>query len=91
MKSPFAGLIGVDDSRLERIISFSKIMQMHSVLHDGSGFMKRHSNEGSGDIYLLETQSPELLITCFLGHITGVFYCCYLKVVYRKFFKSFGM
>ena len=91
VKSPFGGLIGVNDSRLERIFSFSKIMRMHAVLHDASGFMKRYSNEGPGYIYVLGTYSPELLNTCFLGHITGVFYCCFLKVVDRSFFKSFDL
>jgi len=91
VKSPFGGLIGVDDSRLESIFSFSKIMRMHAVLHDASGFMKRYSNDGPGYIYVLGTHSPELLNTCFLGHITGVFYCCFLKVGDRNFFKSFDV
>ena len=91
VKSPFSGLIGVDDSRLERKFFFSEIMRMHAVLHDPSGFMKRYSNEGPGYIYVLGTHSPELFNTCFLGHITGVFYCCFLKVVDRKFFKSFDV
>ena len=38
----------MDDSRLESIFSFSKVMRMHAVLHDASGFMKRDSNEGAG-------------------------------------------
>ena len=86
VNSPFGGLIGVDDSRLECTFSFSKIMRMHAVLHDASGFKKRYSNEGPGYIDVLGKHSPELLNTCFLGHITGVFYCCFLKVVDRKFF-----
>ena len=60
VKSPFGGLIGVDDSRLERRFSFSKIMRMQAVLHDASGFMKRYSNGGPRYIYLLGTHSPEL-------------------------------
>ena len=43
VKSHIAGLIGVYDSRLELIFSFSKTMPMHAVFHDASGFMKRHS------------------------------------------------
>ena len=91
VKSPFGGLIGVDDSRLERIFSFSEIMRMHAVLHDASSFMKRYSNEGPGYIYVLGTHSTELFNTCFLGHITRVFYCCFLKVLDRKLFKSFDV
>ena len=52
VKSPFGGLIGVDDSRLERIFSFLKIMRMHALLHDASGFKKRYSIEGPGYIYI---------------------------------------
>ena len=74
VKSPFGGLIGLDDCRLERIFSSSKVMGMQAVLHDASGFKKRYSNEGPGYIYVLGTHSPELLNTCFLGYITGVFY-----------------
>ena len=87
VKSPFGGMSGVDDSRLEHIFSFSKIMRMHAVLHDASAFMKRYSIEGPGYIYIQGTHSPELLNTCFLGQITGIFYCCFLKVVDRKIFK----
>ena len=88
VKSCFGGLIGKDDSRLERTFSFSKNMRMHSVLHDASGFMKRYSNEGPGYIYVLLTHSPELFNECFLGNIQGVLYCCFPKVVERKLFKS---
>ena len=91
VKSPFGGLIGVDDSRLERIFSFSKIMRMHAVLHDTPGFTKRYSNEGPGYIYVLGKHAPKLLNRCFFGHITGVFYCWFLKIVDRKFFKSFDV
>ena len=86
MKSTFGGLLEVDDSRLERILSFAKIMRMQPVLHDASVFMKRYSNDGHGYIYVLGTHSPELLNTFF----TGVFYCCILKVGNPNFFKSFN-
>ena len=73
VKSPFGGLIGVIDFRHEGIVSFLKKLRMHTVPHDASSFMKIYSNEGPGYIYALGTHYPELLNTCFLGHITGAF------------------
>ena len=91
VKSPFGGLSGADDSQLELIFSFSKNMRMHAVLHDASGFMKIYSNEGPVYIYVLRIHSPEILNTCLLRHITGVLFCCFLKVVDRSFSKSFDV
>ena len=45
---PFGSLIGVDDSQIERILCFPKIMRMHAVVLDANGSMKRYFNEGPG-------------------------------------------
>ena len=91
VKSPFRGLIGVDDSRFERTSSFSKFMRMHVVLHDASGFFKRYSNEGPGFIYVMVKHSPGLLNTYCIRQITGVFYCCFLEFVDRNTSESFDV
>ena len=72
VKCPFGGLIGMDDSQLERIFCFAKIMQLHTVLHDATGYIKRHSNEGPVYFFVWGTHSPQFLNTCLFERITGM-------------------
>ena len=40
VQTSFGGITGID-SPLDRFPSFSKILHIHAILHDASGFMKR--------------------------------------------------
>ena len=90
-KTPFGGLIGVDDSRLDRVFCFSKILRMHAVFHDASGFMKSYNNEGPGYCYVIGDFLPEYSNNCYLGHITGIAYCSFLKIFFKDIFDSFDL
>ncbi len=80
-KCPYGGLIGIGKSRLDNYLRRYKIFRLHAILHDAAGFMKRYSDSGPGYCYAC----PYVKInSCFLGHVSGIIYCLYLK-----YFNSF--
>ena len=36
---PYGGLIGVDNSRLDPLLKYSKVLRLHAALHDAAGFV----------------------------------------------------
>ena len=86
---PYGGLIGVDDSVLEPLLNWSKVIRLHAALHDASGYMKQHYQCGSGYCYKLP-YSPQLLNKCVLGHVTGLLYCSYLAL-FSSEYKHFDI
>ena len=76
---PHGGIIGIDNSRLEIILGNYKLLRLHAILHDACGYMKTNHEVGPGYIYTLSCA----LNSCFLGHISGITFCAYLK-----FFKK---
>ena len=70
------GIIGIGNSRLDLFLKWSKIMRLHAILHDASGYMKNSHNLGPGYIYVLPCETN----SCFLGHLTGVAFFLYLKL-----------
>jgi hypothetical protein len=77
---PHGGLIGIGDSRLEIIFGNFKLFRLHAALHDASGYMKDKFDAGPGYVYCIFTCPKN---SCFLGHVTGLLFCTYLK-----FFKG---
>lgn len=76
---PYGGIIGVGDSNMEQIFKRFKVFRIHAVLHDACGYMRSCHSIGPGYSYVL----PCKFNNCFLGHLTGLSFCLYLK-----FFKS---
>ena len=84
LSCPHGGLIGWGDSILERLAPYSKILRLHAVLHDASGFMYSCYKEGKGYVYGLgwfPVSSP------LVGHLSGISYCIGLKLFSRHFPK----
>lgn len=73
---PFGGLIGVDNSYLDRIFGRFKIFRLHAILHDAAGYMKEVNDIGPGYCYAIR-KCP--INSCILGHITGLSYCIWVK------------
>ena len=46
------------------------------VLHDAAGSVKSTTCKGPGYCYVL----PSIPSSCFLGHVTGLFFCLYVKI-----------
>ena len=73
---PFGGIIGIDNSALDKIFKYIKIFRLHAVLHDAAGYMRNTHQLGPGYCYAL----PHFPFnSCYLGHITGLLYCINVK------------
>ena len=76
---PYAGLIDIDNSSLDQYFKNLKILRLHAILHDASGFVSEHREKGPGYSYVL----PCPVTNEYLGHVTGIAFCLYVK-----FFKN---
>ena len=54
----------------------SKFFRLHAILHDAAGSVKSTTCKGPGYCYVL----PNFPSSCFLGHVTGLFFCLYVKI-----------
>ena len=73
---PHGGKIGMGDSSLDTILHHSKVFRLHAIFHDSAGYVKTRYGTGPGYCYIL----PRFPInSCFLGHLSGLAYCLYLK------------
>ena len=88
-KCPFGGRIGVGNSRLDRFLKWSKVLRLHAAFHDAHGFMKTEYNVGPGYIYCPFIKLP--INCCFLGHVTGILYCYWLKFFNSKFYRNLSI
>ena len=80
----FGGLIGYGNSYLDSVFRYSKIFRLHAVLHDAAGAVRAHSGKGSGYCYMIG-RGP---ISSLLVHVTGIFFCLYLKIFLPSIFNS---
>ena len=80
----FGGTIGYGNSYLEFLFRHFKVFRVHAVLHDAAGTVWAHSCKGPGYCYMI-AWGP---ISCLLGHVTGLLYCLYVKLVLPSTFKS---
>ena len=49
---PYGGLIGIDNSSLDKYLNDSKILRMHAILHDAVGFVHEVYNTGPTYCYV---------------------------------------
>ena len=74
-KFPFRGLIGYGNSCTDYFLANSKKLRLHAILHDAAGSVKSTTHKGPGYCYVL----PRFPSSCFLRHVTGLFFCLYVK------------
>ena len=84
-KFPFGGLIGYGNSCMDYFFANSKIFRLHAVLHDSAGSVKSITKKGPGYCYV----APSLPSSCFLGHVTGLFFCLYVKLFASSVYALF--
>ena len=84
-KFPFDGLIGYGNSCMDYFFANSKIFRLHEILHDSAGSVKSTTNKGPGYCYV----APSLPSSCFLGHVTGLFFCLYIKIFASSVYTLF--
>ena len=73
---PFGGMIGMGNSWLHVFLKELKFLRLHAILHDSAGYVKTKYNQGPGYCYIFEHVRWN---SCFIGHISGIGYCLYLK------------
>ena len=61
---PYGGLIGIDNSSLDKFLRVTKILRLHAILHDSGGFMYEIYNQGHTYCML-----PWKNSNCFSGHL----------------------
>ena len=84
---PNGGLIGIDNSSLDKYLKVSKILRLHAFLHDAGGFIFGTYNQGPGYTYML----PWISSNCFSGHLSGIFFCLYIKIFHLSIFSLIVM
>ena len=78
------GLIGYGNSCLDSVFRYSKVFRLHAVLNDAVGAVRSHSGKGTGYCYLIG-RGPN---SCCLGHVTGLLFCLYVKLLLPSIFNS---
>ena len=82
-KIPFGGLIGYEISRLDSVFRYSKLFRLHAILHDAAGAVRAQSYKEPGYCYMIG-RGPS---SCSLGHVTGLFFCLYVKLFLPSIFN----
>ena len=80
----YGGIIGIGNSHLDKYLKQFKLFRLHAVLHDATGYVKDYSGEGPGYVYAI----PCPINSCFLGHVTGLLFCSYIKHFKRQLYHS---
>ena len=83
-KYKLGGTIGYGNSYLELLFHHFKIIRLHAILHDAAGAVRAHTGKGPGYGYLIG-RGPN---SCLLGHVTGLFFCLYVKIFLPSIFNS---
>lgn len=81
---PYGGLIGIDDSKLDDYLNWSKILRLHAVLHDAAGYVYDTSKTGPGYLYAWNCHVSN---SCFLGHFAGIMFCLVQKLFNKRNFS----
>ena len=84
-KFKFGGTIGYEDSYLFFLFRDFKVVRLHAILHDAAWAVPAHSGKCPGLFYMIE-RGPN---SCFLGHVTGLLFCLYVKLFLPSIFNSF--
>ena len=83
-KFRFGGSIGYGDSYLEFLFRHLRVFRLHAILHDAAGAVRTHNGKGPGYCYMIGG-GPS---SCLLGHVTGLFFCLYVKIFLPSIFNS---
>ena len=72
---PYCGLIGIDNSSLDKYFKSYKILKLHAILHDASGFVFESNEKGPSYSYVI----PCPISNEYFGHATRLVFCRYVK------------
>ena len=80
---PYGRLIGIDNYSLDKYFKSYKILRLHGILHDASGSVFEYSEKRPGYSYVL----PFPVTNEYLGHVTGLAFCLYVKTTKSNLFS----
>ena len=80
---PYGGLIGIVNSALNKYFISVKILRLHAILYDASGFVYEYSEKGPGYSYVL----PCSVTNEYLAHVTGTPFCLYVESFKNSLFN----
>ena len=83
-KPKFGGAIGYGDSYLEFLFRHFKVFTTNAILQDADAAVRAHSGKGPGYCYKIGRGSN----SCLLGHMTGLLFCLYVKLLLPSIFNS---
>ena len=73
---PYGGLIGIDNSSLDKYLKYSKILRLHAILHDTAGFLQEFYQQGPTYCYMFPWKCNNRL----LGHLSGIAFYLLIKL-----------
>ena len=79
---PYGGIIGMDNSSVDKYLKISKVLRLHAILHDAGGFVFEIYNQGPGYSQMIPWKSSN----CFSGPLSGILFCLYIKVFHLSIF-----
>ena len=80
----FGGTFGYGDSYLEALSCQIQVIRLYAILQDAARAVPTYSGKGPGYCYTTG-RGPSF---CLLGHVTGVFFCLYVKLFEPHLFNS---
>ena len=83
-KFKFGVLICYGNSYLGSVFRCSKVFRLHAILHDAAGAVRSYTDKGPNYCYMIG-RGPN---SCLLGHVTGLLFCLYLKIILPSIFNS---
>ena len=86
-KFQFGGPIGYGNYYLDSVLCYSKVFTLHARLHDAAGAVRSHTGKRPGCGFMIG-QGPNSRL---LGHVTGFFFCLYIKIIVHSIFNSLDL
>ena len=69
---------------MEFLFRHLKVFRLHAILYDAAGAVRADSGKVPGYSYMIG-RGP---ISCLLGHVTGLLFCLYVKLLLSSSFNS---
>ena len=69
---------------MDSVFRYSKVFRLHAILHDAAGAVLSHSGKGLGYSYMIG-RGPN---SWWLGHVTGLLFCLFVKLFLPSIFNS---
>ena len=83
-KVTFGGTIGYADLYSEFSFRLFKVFTLNAILHDAAGAVRANNDKGHGYCYIIG-RGPK---STFLGQVTGLVFCLYVKLFLPSIFIS---